>query len=218
MHLPTREEGPPTAHRHVVQTLYAPRAGVVVVCFLGAYRGLLTHWKNGEPIPCIGEADCPDAMHKIRPTWKGYAPVRWYNPAGDWWIPAVLEMSECFEELVRGRQLRGEVWEVFRSAGRRKTRPIQGRFLEARPLVGLWDTFDMVPVLQRRYHTATLLLDVPNPVVPRLVLTVEKAPPPAACQVPPSAPIGETKEDAYKRQLAAAEVRRLARTNGHAGG
>ncbi len=150
----------------------------------------MTHWTHGEPIPCVGEADCPPSLHKIRLVWKGYAPVRWYNPSGDWWIPAALELSECLEELVRGRQLRGEVWEVYRAAGKRRTRPIQGRYVETRPATGLWDSFDIVPVVQRRYHSAPIVWDVPNPIVPRVILPVETAPGPGGAAAPRAAAPG----------------------------
>ncbi len=178
MPLQNPHDAAPAAHQHVVQTLYAPRAGSVFVCFLGPYRGLITHWVRGESVACLGEADCADAIHRIRPTWKGYAPVRWHNPAGDWWIPAVLEITECFEELIRGRQIRGEIWEVFRGAGKRRTRPVMGRFVEARPQATLWATFDITRVVQRRYHVDRLVWDIPNPVVPRVILPVETGPSP----------------------------------------
>jgi len=193
---------PSQAHQHVVQLLTVPKAGQVVVVFLGPYRGILTHYVRGETVPCAGDVDCPTPVHRVHPVWKGYAPVRYHQPAGDWWFPAVLEITECLEELLRGRHLAGELWEVFRGAGKRRTRPVGGRYLETRHVDGVFDTFDVVPVLQRRYHGRPLVLDVANPVTPRVILPVVSAPAPgnqATARPSPATEVTEAQRDALRR-------------------
>lgn len=208
-------DSPSQPRQHVVQLVSVPKAGLVVVCFVGPYRGMLTHYSRGETLPCIGEQECPSAIHRIRPVWKGYAPVRVYYSAGDWWLPGVLEITECLEELLRGRYLVGELWELTRAAGKRRTRPVEGRYVETRPIDGVFETFDILPVLQRRYHTKAIVLDIPNPVVPRVVLPVLRAPGPqrtevaAEPRVPPEA--FKAMRDRLAREAAAAH----AQTNGH---
>lgn len=196
-------DSPSQGRQHVAQTLSAPQAGQVTVVFLGPLRGMGTHFQRGRSYHCPGAVDCPAAMHKLELVWKGYAPVRYHVVAGDWWLPAALEITECLEELLRGRHLAGELWQLYRDSGRRKTRQVTGHYLETRPIDGVFEWFDIEPILRRRYHTERLVLDVPNRVVPRVILAAVQAPAAGATRIAaPSAERPATTEELERlRQL-----------------
>lgn len=141
----------------------------VIVRFLAAYYGLLTHWCSGRSLPCPGVTQCPPAIHKHRTLWKGYAPVEWWDDVSGYWWCAVLEITEALEELLHARDLRGETWALSHPQAGKKAMPVVGFFAEQADPVTLRKAFDVLPVLKRFYHLAELPASTPNP-VPRRTL------------------------------------------------
>jgi hypothetical protein len=188
------------ARPYIPQVVSVPKTGEITVCFCAPWDGIITHYTRDGTVPCPGEEDCPAAIHRIRPIFRGYAPVRVHVAQAALWVPEVLEVTEHLEEALRGRHVAGEVWVLSRKVGKRKTRPVVGRYLETRHVDGVFDPFDVRPVVHRMYHTDRIRWGCTNPVPPRLMLQAVEAPPPDAGSIaPPTARPGETHEEIMQR-------------------
>jgi hypothetical protein len=134
--------------------------------------------------------------------WKGYAPCRHWDNRLTRWSPAVLEVTECLEETLRGRSLTGEVWLLSREGGRKRSGKVCGAFMERKQDPQLVATFDVRPPLFRLYHTTELALGIANPLPPKLVLPQVDLPGPAIPdQAAPPAPAKPTAEQLEKLRL-----------------
>lgn len=175
-----RDQSAPThERREAVRIVSVPLAGEIAVLFCGPLAGLLVHRFQGRPVGCPGEGSCPTAHHRSRTLWYGYAPARVWRAQQQDWAACVIEVTEALEELLHGRQLRGELWMLQRDTQRKKTGPVTGVYLETRADQDTPPPFDLAPALYRLYHTNALALGVPNPVPAKVVLPVARlAPPP----------------------------------------
>lgn len=194
---------------HLPQVVSVPKQGELIVCFLTPLDGVMTHYTREGTCPCPGEDRCPAAVHRIRPIYRGYAGVVCHVPGTDQWAPEVLEVSEHLEEVLRGRFLPGEVWALSRKTGKRRARPCVGRYLETRPIDGVFDAWDFHPVVCRMYHTDDICWGALNPVAPRIVVQMRAAPPPAGLQQPATKPAETpptTEQYRRVRELAARNV------------
>lgn len=167
--MPRSGDGP-RAESQAVTILSVPAAEPVVVCFAGPIVGLITHHHSGRSYGCPGEEDCPSTLHRSRTLWKGYAPCRTWAVRLERWCPAVLEVTECLEETLRGRHLAGEVWMLTREGARRRSGKVLGAYLERKRDEELLEPFDVRQPLYRLYHTLELRLGVANPLPAKLVL------------------------------------------------
>src|SRR6266567_598198 len=170
--MPTSSRGPPSSSHggSPVQVLSVPENLPIVVRFLGPYRGLVVHWKSGRSEPCDGPGECNASLHRLPPIWKGYAPVEQWDGPAKLWRPAALEVTGNLEEVLRDRELRGEVWTLLRRTKKGKTDPVQGVFCERLSDNKLSAFFDVVPVLLRLFNRTSLRLDVPNFTAPKVIL------------------------------------------------
>lgn len=166
--------------RAAVHILSVPKIGYAIVAFAGPYRGIIMHWARGGSVPCLPGDDCPAALHRSGSTWKGYAPVRCWDHSLGAWLPYALEITEALEEILRGRDLRGEVWRLSRQRKKKKPGTVQGTLEETRSEEALLHPFDVRAVIQRRYHCGELVWDVPNPVVAKLTVETTVALPPSS--------------------------------------
>lgn len=153
-----------------VHVLSVPENIPVTVRFLAGYQGLDTHWRSGRTIPCPGPDECLSSMHKSGIIWKGYAPVEAWEELGRLWVPFVLEVTESLEEQLRGRDLRGEVWTLFRVQKNGRTDPVAGIYCERLAEGKLSPAFDVKPVLLRLFHVSELRLGRANPLPPKIML------------------------------------------------
>lgn len=154
----------------VVRVVSVPRNRPLAVLFCGPVRGMLTHWHQARSWCCPGEQLCPPSLHRARTVWKGYAPVRVWDAAAKRWAAHVLEVTEALDELLRPHVLPGQVWLLAREESHKKSGPVTGSYVERRTEAELTMPFDILPPLGRMYASAHVLLDVPNPVPPKLVL------------------------------------------------
>lgn len=179
---------------HPVRIASVPEHDPVIVRFLGPLQGLPTHHTRKEgSVACEGDI-CPPAIHRLKRVWKFYGAAEEWRHSEKVWRPCVLEVTECLEELLRGRRLRGEVWMLIREGDRGKSSRVTGTLCETLSDVMLTAEFDIYPVLQRRYRVEKLLLGLPNPTPPRLLLSdVVAAPPrvPRELLPPPPAPAAD---------------------------
>lgn len=175
------------ASREPVSVQPVPRVGELSVLFLGPYQGLITHWHSGRSWPCAGHDDCPSTIHRARSVWKGYAPVLVWDGPAQLWRPRVLELTEVLEEQLRGRNLAGEVWMLYRAEGGRKSARIEAVYLQRWARADVPQPFDVTPALQRFYHVQQLLLGVPNPLPAKLLLEPCVGPAPKLPEIPASA-------------------------------
>lgn len=153
-----------------VRILNVQDATPVIVRFLGDYTGTILHWHGGRYHPCQ-ETACPLNVHRAsRSPWRAWAPVELYEDSSSLWWPQVLEITEAFEEQLHGRKLRGELWAVSRIKGKGSAGKVEGIFLEKVEPYGLRIPFNVLPVLQRVYHTDAFHLGKANPIPPKLIL------------------------------------------------
>lgn len=151
----------------------------VVRALDGRYGGINTHWRMGRSEYCIGES-CPIAVHKSGAIWKGYTGVEAFEARSQKWAPVVLEITEALELDLRGKWIRGGVWEVWRTPlNGRKKQPVRGKLLETLAPATLPRAFPIIHVLQSLYHTSEIDLSATNPMPERTrVRLSEGAPPP----------------------------------------
>jgi hypothetical protein len=161
-----------------VKVLSVPESMPITVRFLANLQGLDTHWINGT-VPCPGREECPPANHRRGVIWKGYAAVQAWDEIRRLWVPFVLEITECAEEYLRDRELRAEVWTLFRAEKKGKTDAVVALYCGQVDEEKLSPPFDIVPVLCRVFHVDKLKLGRPNPIAPRLLLE------PVAGEAPP---------------------------------
>lgn len=154
-----------------VRILSVPPGVPCSVRFLAGFQGLLTHWKGKGSIPCPGVGTCPDAIHRLRTIWKGYAPVLLWEVRENLWRPWVLEITENLEEQLRGRKLRGEEWLLTRLEIRGRTDPVSGVLCRLVDSVELPEAFDVLPVLQKVLGSMEIRLGVANPTPAKVVLS-----------------------------------------------
>lgn len=166
--------------------------------FLAGYDGLDTHHTSKQPFPCEGIDRCSYCKRRQGIIWKGYAPVLAWDATKSLWHPFVLEITESLEEELRGRDLRGEVWHLFREGKGKNNDPLTGLFAERKTGRVVIEPFDIVPVLLRLYHVSSLRLGRPNTMPAKLVLPAIAGDAPA---LPPGAsPATEAKPDPAKVQ------------------
>lgn len=163
-------EHSPSSHVRPVEVLSVKTGIPVVVRFLAGYQGILTHYSRSGPVWCPGPGECPSTVHKGKLIWKGYAAVQQWLRAGRQWQPDVLEITERLEEVLRGRDLRGEVWLLERKGAGHPSDPLFGAFCSRADLVELGPSFDPLPVVQRVYHSTALRFGAPNPMPPKILL------------------------------------------------
>jgi len=188
------------AQAQVVSVVAVPARDGLKCCFAGPVLGILTHWHGGKSYACGGVEHCHPTIHKARGPWKGYAPVRVWQPRTETWKPFVLEVTEHLEEELRGRDLRGEVWELTRRDAKKKNSPVDGLFLELRSDPQLLVEFSVIIPLQRMYHQIELDLGTPNPLPAKLVL-VETAAAAPAKPAPTAAPPADRPTEKQLEQL-----------------
>ncbi len=171
-------EQPRGCSAHVVRIEGVPKGDGIAVVFAGPIVGLLTHWTSGRSHACPGVSKCPVTIHRGRTVWKGYSPVRKWNPVQSTWTAAVLEITEALEEQLRGRELIGEMWHLMRSSHTKKSAQVTGVFYARRLEEALLKPFDIIAPLQRLYHTTELELGATNQLPAKIMVE------PVVCQGP----------------------------------
>jgi hypothetical protein len=95
------------------------------------------------------------------------------------WDPWVLQITSNLEFRLRGRELRGERWNLWRDPGRGKTGEVCGEYLDRVAVEKLPPSFSIVTPLQRTLATVQLFLGAPNPIPVPLILDLFKVDLPA---------------------------------------
>lgn len=189
----------------------------LIVAFLGGYGGIETHFARGFSTACLGDDNCNPAYHRTRKIWKGYAPVQMFERRTSLWHQAALEISEGVEHLLRGRQLRGEVW-IFSRQGNKKNGAVTGVYSQRFADSEIPAPFDLLGVLRRFYHTNLLELDSENMLPPRTYQT--PAPGPIPQCVERAGRVDQQQEESMEERRKAAQFLRdeLAKNGFHSGG
>lgn len=131
------------------------------VIFLGRYRGHHEHWHGNEyTYPCDGPG-CKNCL-KTRIFYYAYVPVQYWDSAFRQWIPRVLQLTECAEQVLRGITLRGTIWSITRLPGKGKLGKVSPRYVANRPTAEIPDEFDVIPSLKVVMGDRQFRLDVPN--------------------------------------------------------
>lgn len=177
-----------------------------VVRFLGGYSGTLLHFLGNKYTPCRApERDCPASIHTKTKLWRGWAPAEVFDDVQQVWWPWVFEITECLEEQLRGRQLRGEVWGITRPKEKAKGNRVVGVFVERQPSEAIRKPFDIMPVLLRAYHLDEMPMGKPNTIPPKLILGPAEGELPAALVVElpePVAPPGPEEKKKLQELIA----------------
>lgn len=176
--------------------------------------GLFTHYYGKNSHVCRGR-DCPQHVHKVKQTWKGYIAAQEWLPGRKKWRPCVLEITEALELDMRFLYDRGQEWELSCPAVADKRNPPVKGIMHKRDLVAsVPAAFDITPVLLNLYHVFAIDLSTPNPMPPRVFLEELDGEEPEALQKPVFVPdrrsIDEVKAD-YERRNAADKAARDAK-------
>jgi hypothetical protein len=147
------------------------------------YAGIMTHYvpgrtkRQGRTRYCVlvDQGRC-ELCGKFDRIWKGYTPVQVYDQSGDAWVPAVLEMTERVEAIMRRTFARGQVWELSRP---KKTQPdditaVTAVFSRLINPVLLPMRFPVIPAMKRHYHCEMGALDIPNPMPEPMFAEISK--------------------------------------------
>jgi hypothetical protein len=154
------------------------------------YGGILTHWWRGRSQYCPGREDCPVAIHRLQPQWRGYCAAELWHLQSGMWYPCALEISEHAELDLRGRFQRGQIWTFSRAADQDgKPQPIVAKYIAPVSDSRLPDAFDFKDVVRNVYHCPGMKFDAPNPLPPRILAA------PSAGQPPPLSGNGEVDAD-----------------------
>lgn len=143
----------------------------------GPILGMMTHFRR-HSIYCPGKDECPTAIHRLEPTWKGYVACLVKVGLGNTWRPCCLEVTESLEREMRHVLKRGQVWNVWQMPKRDKGKPagVEGKLLETVDASTLPQPFDIRPVLVNLYHVPDLKCDRKNP-LPDLIYVEDVAGP-----------------------------------------
>ena len=170
---------PPPGDRAAVRLIRAPKAGVITCTFLGPYLGSLEHWDKKRTLPCLGD-ECPPIRHHLRQVYYAYAPVEvWLGPAQAW-AAAVFQLTSNLEELLRGRNLRGETWSFMRTREGDANSEVTGVFLDHQTLELIPREFDVKRILLRITKEDFPLLGIKNNTPERVAMPLNKRPGPIA--------------------------------------
>jgi hypothetical protein len=188
----------------------------LVVAFLGQYGGLDTHYYQRRSVACLGDEDCNPSFHRSRRIWKGYAPVQRWDILTSLWHQCVLEITEGVEHLLRGRDLRGEVW-IFSREGQKRNGVVTAVYSEKMELGALSPSFDLLTVMRRFYHSMLIELDSPNMLPPKTYHTPARGPVPSCVAEATPEPIDPVAAKAERERLQE-YLREGMRKNGFPGG
>ena len=169
----SRGAGPRQVYVHAVSDGTAS-----FVRFLDGLRQLHTHYakvpgkKKGRSFPCAGDEECRSCKTGVAYVSKWYAPVLLYSAPEEAWVQWVLEVSENLFLVLRGRDLRGEEWRLYREGERGPRNPIFGTFLVQASEAELTEPCDVDAVLRAFYRVQTL----PRPGESRIPMRPTSAP------------------------------------------
>lgn len=174
--------------RRPVRILSIRKNSVAIVRFLGDIQGCILHWTGKITWPCGGKEDCPATLHKMKTLWKGFAAAEYWSEDDQSWWPAVLEVTEALEEEMADLKMRCTVWTLSHPQPTKKQTPVLGKYEERSKEEHTAPEFPILPVLERVYHGAKIILGTPNPVPRKIVLGANNSPPPLNSQRKSKAP------------------------------
>lgn len=196
----------PIAPQHVA-LMAVPKEGRATVRLLGPCVGILTHWSKKRPIACPGANACPSLVHRLSTVWKGYCAAEvWRDTPERVWYPTVLEITERLWEVMSPHQLRGTVWELFRTVGDHGRIEVSGRLLDLVDPRTLRDDVRIEPVVSRVYRTMEIGWGATPVLPPRQLLApvADAAPPTASAALPPEQIPGTPEWEAERAKAKAA--------------
>lgn len=174
---------PPGGAGKPVHVLRVPADGLHRVVFLADYLGQVEHWDRSRTFACPGGAECAARHGKYRVDWYAYAPVAYLDSRTRRYDPWVLQITACLEFALRGRPLRGTVWDLARAPGHGSKGEVIGEMVEQWGEDRLPKPFAVVPVLEKIFGVGRVFLGTPNPLpepvtVDEWVIEAPPAPPP----------------------------------------
>ena len=179
---------------------HAPPKGYRVVRFLGPYRGIITHWLRGRGVACPGREKCKAETHRLRNTWKGYAPAEyWRDKPHEDWCPCVWEVTENLLTFLEGRTLRGEVWKFWQEVIKADVYKHVGECIDENNADCLRPAFNVEPGVWRCYHTKEIEWDVEPVMPPRELMLPSAGPRPI---ILPSPKKGEPSQEPVRETVA----------------
>lgn len=146
---------------------------IAVVRFLGPVVGCWVHVCEKKPWGCSGERNCPQKIHREGGQWQGFAAAeRFINDGPGKWIPIVLDITARFEQVIHGRQLRGECWALRKERVGTKHLELTGELKQVYDPANLRPEFDCKPAILRVLKNPETEFGLANPLPPRAYLEV----------------------------------------------
>lgn len=172
------------------------------------YGGCMTHWARGRTVWCEGDA-CKLPAHRTGGNWKGYTCAEVWDEKHKVWAPIAFEITESLELDFRGRFQRGQVWRCERiKVDPKKHPPVRGFLEETADERELVEPFDILPCVRSAYHAMDLVLNVKNPLPPRVIVSARpgKAPASLAQEAPAAVSAWRNDPEEVNRLAAIAEA------------
>lgn len=143
--------------------------GIPRICmFLGELTGSLQHYPRGRSVVCKTRVKGCKFCGLFPQRFFAYAPGRVYRQASDQWIPTVLQVTSNAWQTLRGRNVRGEVWELEKEAREDNRGPVNVRYLTTVEDSQIGPAFNIEPALQRMLDAVELHLGQEDPTTPKV--------------------------------------------------
>lgn len=180
MSRPVRPAAAGQSSHFIAEILRLPETGTADYLLLDQPVTILTHWLQGASRACPGVDACPASAHSKDAIRKGYLPAMiWVPLPRGVWVPGVFEATEVLLEAWQGREMRGEVWRLFRQRTHKKGYRAAGEPVDSWDAQDVPASFDVKPIVKRFYRATAIAWNVDAVYEPPTVLpsVKGKAPP-----------------------------------------
>jgi hypothetical protein len=137
------------------------------------YGGCFVHFVKDTGRYCLGPKCRKEWHDKYDLAYRGYGAALVWSAADRVYLPRVLELSPSAEQWMHGRWARGGHWRLsVEDVKRGKRSPIFCELLGQFDAEVLPDSFNVLGVLCRMFNVPNVVLDVKNPMPPRVVAPI----------------------------------------------
>jgi len=175
---PQRDPHPGGSETVALRVQRVPDGQPLAVVFLFDLRGLLAHYKKSGSTLCWSATRPCSLCDRGAPQYQAYAPIEAWDPVSKVWMPRVLEITGTLEERLRGRELRGEEWLLWKDKGPSRRRTFHCTFTQKRDVDVVPQAFGIEGTLKRLYRTLELPPWCLNPLPTTEWVQKSQAPPP----------------------------------------
>jgi hypothetical protein len=159
----SQDGGAPAPEKVALQLQRIPDTEPLAVVFLLGLKGLRSHFKRTGSSACWSPGKLCSLCERSAPQFRAYAPVEAWDVHSKLWVPCVLEVTGQLEERLRGRDLRGEEWLLWKDQGQSKRVTYGCKHLQRLPAGEVSQAFAIEPTLKKVYRCLELPPYCSNP-------------------------------------------------------